>query len=359
MSKFLINSNASRNVDFTVDDNALNFHKGLKEYSSTPVKYLESISKELSIGSVIVKDESHRFGMNAFKILGASYAIHKYLKENPEARTFCTATDGNHGRAVARSARWFGKKAVIFMPQHTVEERVFNIQSEGAKVILVSGDYDLATKEAIIFSNEEDAVLIQDSSWEGYEKITRDIMSGYLTMMFELEDQIDLNKIEVVFLQCGVGTWAAAVVLYFLQRNKNRNTKFVIVEPQEADCMLESVKQKRVDKSKGSQKTIMAGLNCGTPALEAFKILKEHANIFLAINDDFVCDAMRKLYSDKITSGESGAAGLAALLAVQTDPSLLEVKRFLSLNEDSNVLLFNTEGDTDKQNFRKIINEQI
>lgn len=361
MNKFLINEKTFSSRRFSTGDEAFRFHKSLENYSPTPTRNLNELAAELNVGSLFVKDESRRFGMNAFKILGASFAIHKYLNDNLDAEMFCTATDGNHGRAVARSAKLHNKKAVVFMPRHTVEERIQNIKNENAEVVIADGDYDLATERAKMFAKENNAALIQDSSWEGYEKIPADIMTGYQTMMFELEEQINLDEIDIVFLQCGVGTWAASVVNYFLNRKNNRAPKFIIVEPAEADCMLESVKQKRIAKTSGDQKTIMAGLNCGTPATTAFEILQASADLFLAVDDEFVIDAMRKFYfgKEKIISGESGAAGLAALIALQTDASLSQAKNFLLMNGESKILLFNTEGDTDKNNFQKIINEKI
>lgn len=359
MNKFFINEKTFSSRQFSISDEAFSFHKSLKNYSPTPVYNSKNLAAELNVGSLFVKDESQRFGMNAFKILGASFAIHKYLKENSDTEIFCTATDGNHGRAVARSAKQHNKKAVVFMPRHTVEERIQNIKNENAEVVIVDGDYDEATEQAKRFAKEKNAALIQDSSWNGYEDIPINIMNGYTTMMFELEAQIELNEIDFVFLQCGVGTWAAAAILFFLNRKNKPVPKFIVVEPNEADCMLESVKQKRIAKTTGSQNTTMAGLNCGTPAAIAFEILQMHADLFLAIDDEFVIDAMKNIYRDenKIVSGESGAAGLAALIALQTDASLLQAKKLLSMNSNSKVLLFNTEGDTDKINFQKIINE--
>lgn len=358
MNKFFINEKIFSSIQTKQSEEAFSFHQSLENYSPTPLVKSNNLAREFNVDSIFIKDESQRFGMNAFKILGASYAIHKHLKEFPDTKIFCTATDGNHGRAVARSAKMNGKKAMIFMPEHTAKERIANIKKEDAEVIVVEGDYDCATEEAKTFAAKNSAALIQDSSWYGYEKIPRDIMLGYSTMMFELEEQIDLDKIDFVFLQCGVGTWAASVVLFFLNR-KNSNTKFIIVEPREADCMLESVKQNSISKTKGTQKTIMAGLNCGTPALTAFEILRKHAHLFLTIEDDFTKLAMKKYYSEKIISGESGAAGLAALIALQTDTLFREAKDLLSLKQSSRILLFNTEGDTDKYNFRKIMNEKI
>lgn len=361
MNKFLINEKTFSSRSFAAGEEAFRFHKSLENYFPTPAQNLNELASDLNVGSLFVKDESQRFGMNAFKILGASFAIHKYIKDNPHTEIFCAATDGNHGRAVARSAKLSNKKAVVFVPRHTVEDRIQNIKNENAEVVIVDGDYDEAANQAIQFAKENNAALIQDSSWLGYEDIPADIMNGCLTMMFELDEQINLEEIDFVFLQCGVGTWAASAVLFFMNRINKRSPKFIVVEPTEADCMLESVKQKRIVKTKGSQKTIMAGLNCGTPATIAFEILRSRADLFLAIDDEFVIDAMRRFYfgKKKIISGESGAAGLAALIALQTDASLSQAKNFLSMNGKSKILIFNTEGDTDKINFQKIINEKI
>jgi diaminopropionate ammonia-lyase len=349
-----------------VSRSSIDYHKTLSAYKPTPLIKLNGLAEKLGVKEIFVKDESKRFGLNAFKCLGASYAINEYLKKNKGEFTFCTATDGNHGRAVAWASKIFNQKAVVFVPYHTVETRISTIKNEGAEVIVVNGDYDKTVEEAKEQSIKNGWILIQDSSWQSYTDVPMNIMRGYLTMFYELEEQFHKNdepKVDFIFLQAGVGSWAASAVVYYLNKHKTNLPKLILVEPYEADCVLESVKRGQISTSTKSQKTIMAGLNCGTPSLIAFNILKNGIDLFISIPDKYSEEAMRQFYySEKddpqIFSGESGAAGLAGLLALLNDKDLEEVKKLIGMNKESGILLFNTEGDTDPVNFKNILNLQ-
>jgi diaminopropionate ammonia-lyase len=357
----IINSCLSNSI--LRDYKAANFHSTLAEYNPTPLIKLKELSRKHKVGNIYVKDESFRFGLNAFKALGASFAVHQSLKTSPETETFCTATDGNHGRALAWSAKKAGKKSFVFVPKETTSERIKLIESEGAKVVQINGDYDKACKEAEKTAKLNNWTLIQDTAWEGYTEIPAYIMSGYLTMFEEIEESLD-SEIDVVFLQAGVGSMAAAGVFHYLHRFGKQRPKIVIVEPEQADGILYSFKNDKLLTSKGNSTTIMAGLNCSTPSLSAWDLLKNGTDYSIKISDSFAKKAMRELYfpmgSDKrIISGESGSAGYAGFLAILEKNDLKSLRDDLKIDKNSNLLFLNTEGDTDKQVFQKIINNEI
>lgn len=340
----------------------LDFHRSITSYSPTPLLELKNLAKDTGVKNIFVKDESYRFGLKAFKGLGASYAIHKILEKDPTIETFCTATDGNHGRAVAWSAKLFGKSAVVFVPKDTTKARIEAIENEGAIVEKIDGNYEEASSIAQRMSKKNGWQLVQDASWENYEEVPAYIMAGYFTHFKELEDNIHSltnPKIDVVFLQAGVGSWPAAAAWYYSNRYGSERPKIVIVEPTEAAGFLASFKKgKRISPS-GNYKTIMAGLNCGIPSLSAWEILKNTADAAMAIEDVFTELAIRKLYYPKgtdpvVISGESGVGGLAGFIALMTDPRFQKLKETLNINNESNLLFFNTEGDTDPENFQKI-----
>jgi len=341
---------------------ALAFHRKIPGYAPTPLVKLPGLAAGLGLGAIHVKDEAHRFGTQAFKALGASYAVHRFLEKKPGGRVFCTASDGNHGMALAWSARLFDQKAEVFMPRGTVPARIRRIEGQGARVTVVDGDYDAAVRVAAKEAEEHGWVLVQDTAWEGYTDIPTSIMAGYVTMLREMETELfppDGPGVDVVFLQAGVGSWAAAAVAYLADRYGERMPKVVCVEPVGADCCRASARAgRRV--SLPAAETIMAGLNCGTPSLLAWPILAAGTDLFLAVPDGFAREAMRAYFNPKkgdprVVSGESGAAGLAALLALVRESELKEPRGFLGLGETSRVLLVNTEGDTDPENFSEIV----
>lgn len=339
------------------------FHRTLPGYMPTPVYKLETLASELEIGNVFVKDESDRMGLKAFKVLGAAYAMSKILKERDGDVTFCTATDGNHGRAVAWAARLFGKKAVVFLPENTVDARFHSIENEGAIVIEVKGNYDEAVRTAKKQSEEKGWVLLQDTGWEGYEEIPQNIMAGYTTILREMENDLNASgkpKYDLVILSAGVGSWAAAAVWYFYERYGENRPKIVLVEPTGAHCCMESVKQRTISTIPADHNTIMAGLNCGTPSTLAMEILSEGVDLFISIPDWYAKIAMMAMFYSKgedeqIISGGSGAAGLGGLMALLKEDSFAEARDYIGMNHFSKVLVFNTEGNTDPVNFNNVI----
>ena len=367
--QFFLNHNAGHLSDEITKYNGvfnnievINFHRSFPGYMPTPVYSLAGAAKTIGISKLFVKDEAERLGLKAFKVLGASYAMSKLAGPNDNV-TFCTATDGNHGRAVAWAAAKMGKQAKIFVPRDTVEARISYIEREGAEVFVIDGDYDLTVKIARQQAEKNNWVLVQDSSWEGYTEIPKNIMAGYTTILKELEDGINTPgkpAVDIVVLQSGVGSWAASAVWYYYNRYNNNRPKIINVEPSEADCCLESMIQGKPSTTFGSQKTMMAGLNCGTPSHLAMDILKKGVDLFMTIPDRYSGHGMREFYftdedEPQIISGESGAAGIGGLIALAKEPAFAEAKEFIGLNAKSRVLVFNTEGNTDPVNFEHII----
>ena len=340
----------------------LKFHKSIGN-KSTPLVDLPGLANDLGVKSVFIKDDSQRLGLNAFKGLGASYAMHKQLEKNPNIEVFCTATDGNHGKAVAWMARKLSKKAVIYMPKGTVSDRVKAIEKEGAKVIVIDGGYDAAVKKAYdkveSFTDTNSWCLVQDTAWAGYEEIPTDIMRGYLTQAHEITEQIKQNDINIIFLQSGVGSWAASIIMYMLTFWKTPPL-FISVEPHSANCLFRSIQSAKRVSVKNDETTAMAGLDCGTVSTEAWKILKHGIYGALSISDTLMEDAIRvfanPLQNDiQIISGESGASPLAGLIGLLKSTDHDDFIRAIKLNNKSNILLINTEGDTDSVNYERIL----
>ena len=345
------------------------FHEtiGNKE---TPLVKLPGLAKRLGIGNLFLKDESHRFGLNAFKVLGASYAMYRQLEKKPQIKIFCTATDGNHGRAVAWMARKLERKALIYMPQGTVPARVRAIEKEGAEVLLIDQGYDIAVKMANARVNDGNKTsenhswaLIQDTAWNGYEEVPLDIMRGYWTQAHEITKQIGKEKIDVLLLQSGVGSWAASIVIYILKQWKNVPL-FIGVEPHSANCLFESIKAGHRVSVENDVTTTMAGLNCGSVSTLAWKILKNGLIGSISISDNLSEEAMKTLACPVsgdpiIISGESGASGLGALIGLCKTNKFRSLKEKFYLNKSSKVLVINTEGDTDPSNYQRVMANNI
>jgi diaminopropionate ammonia-lyase len=350
----------------------LSFHKALPAYKPTPLVQLKELAVELGLDNLYIKDEGYRFGLKAFKSLGASYAIYNYLKKlSPEGLepfefladkgkslaaeiTFTTATDGNHGRAVAWVSKLLGRPAIIYMPKGSVRSRVEAIKSEGAEVIIVNGGYDRAVATASEEAGRFGRVVISDTGYEGYTEIPSFIQFGYYTMFEEVRRELIINKYplpDVIIIQAGVGAFAAAGIDY--ARIYFKDSVIFIVEPLSADCLLYSVGKNMLSTIPYQSETIMAGLNCGTPSLTAWETVKYGADYLMAIEDNWAEKAMIAYSIKGIVSGESGASGLAALLALHFEKKeiLQEIKEKMN---SLNVLLVNTEADTDPAMYHKI-----
>lgn len=358
------------------------FHRSFPMYAPTPLAALPETAKMLGIGEIYVKDESHRFGLNAFKVLGGSYAMGNILAKRlgkplsetgyavltaPETRntlgdiTFITATDGNHGRGVAWTANTLGQKSVVHMPKGSAQERLNNIRACGAHADIIDGNYDDAVRLSRKEAEENSWVVVQDTSWEGYEEIPAWIMEGYCTMGLEAYEQLP-QKPTHIFLQAGVGSMAGAIAALFASIYQEDRPKIIIVEPNNADYFYRTAKADdgNLHTVTGDMQTIMAGLACGEPCHLAWEILKDCADHFIAFPDWAAAKGMRILGNplgrdDRVISGESGASAFGCMAAILTQPELAEMKEELALNEHSRVLFFSTEGATDRENYRKIV----
>jgi len=362
------NSNKLKNIISELswnDRQVKNFHQSL-ENKETPIVSLPGLARTLGINRLLLKDESKRFGLGSFKALGASYAMNNQIQKNPQIEVFCTATDGNHGRAVAWMSRKLGRKAVIYMPKGTVPARVDAIKNEGAEVFVIGGGYDAAVKTASSYVEKENKKnnyqtfsLIQDTAWKGYEDIPLDIMRGYSTQVSEIGEQIRDQKVDVLFLQSGVGSWAASVIGYII-REWEHVPFFISVEPHSANCLYESIKKGYGVTVENNKKTNMAGLNCGSVSSLAWQILKNGLSGAISISDKLSERAMKALASKsssdpEIISGESGAAGLAGLIGLCDSHKFKNFKKTIHLNNRSSVLVINTEGDTDPLNYQEVV----
>jgi diaminopropionate ammonia-lyase len=303
------------------------FHRSLPGYAVTPLVEAPAAAAALGVRRVLVKDESSRLGLPSFKVLGASWAIHRALRERRrDSRPMLVcATDGNHGRAVARMAQMLGLEATVLVPSAMVEARRAAIAGEGARVQIVDGTYDDAVEQAAALAGP-DRLVIQDTAWPGYETVPTWVIEGYATIGAEIDVRPD-----VVAVQIGVGSFAAAMVRRFA------GARIIGVEPVSAACALASAEAGALTEVPGPHDSAMAGLNCGRPSPIAWPLLSRGIEAFCAIADDRAGEAVALLARDGITAGESGAAGLGGLLAFHTD---------LALATDATVLLVNTEGDT-------------
>lgn len=363
------------------------FHESFPQYSVTPLARLEQMAAYLGLGQVYVKDESYRFGLNAFKVLGGSFAMARYiakqtgkdvselpyevltslkLRQEFGQATFFTATDGNHGRGVAWAAARLGQKAVVLMPKGTTQTRLNNILAEGAQATIEEYNYDECVRRANEMAGRtEHGVMVQDTAWEGYEEIPSWIMQGYGTMAMEADEQLaeyGCDRPTHVFIQAGVGSLAGAVQGYFANRYPDNPPKVIVVEADAAACLYKGAMKGdgSVQTVDGDMDTIMAGLACGEPNTISWDILKNHADTFAAVPDWVAAKGMRMLAAPikgdaPVTSGESGAAPFGALACIMTMEEYGELREHLGLNRDSRVLLFSTEGDTDPQRYKSIV----
>ncbi len=366
---------------------ARKFHSSFPQYKPTPLVRLKEMAKVLGLGEVFVKDESYRFGLNAFKVLGGSFAMARYIAEQTNRdiasvdyayltgeelkrdfgqATFFTATDGNHGRGVAWSANKLGQKAVVRMPKGTVQRRLDNIRKEGAEVTIEEMNYDdcvrLAASEA---AKTPRGVIVQDTAWDGYEDIPSWIMQGYGTMASEAAEQIEqcgASRPTHIFVQAGVGSLAGAVIGFYSNIYADDPPITVTVEANAADCLYRGAKtgDGEIRTVGGDLNTIMAGLACGEPNTISWDILRNHASAFVSCPDWVSALGMRMLGcpikgDSQVISGESGAVGMGLLAVVMQNPEYAELKKTLKLDASSRVLLFSTEGDTDPDNYRDIV----
>ena len=330
------------------------FHRSFAEYAPTPLVRLTQTAKSFGVRDIFVKDESSRFGLNAFKVLGGSYAIGSVLSKMPDVKpgeiTFVTATDGNHGRGVAWAARRFGQKSVVYMPKGSSHIRLRNIKNEGADASVTDLNYDDTVRLASDTALKNGWVLVQDTAFDGYEEIPRLIMQGYGTMALEAYEQLPEMPTHI-FLQAGVGSMAASVAGFFASVSAEKRPVIIIVEPDKADCVFRTAEADdgRRHFVTGDMDTVMAGLACGEPCTVAWDILSDCADFFMTIPDSVAVKGVNILArggagDEPIDSGESGAAAFGCAAEVLTDPEYNHIKNQLGIDESSILLFFSTEG---------------
>ena len=354
------------------------FHRMLPGYAPTPLIDAPAIASQLGVDRVWVKDESSRIGLPSYKILGASWATYATLVERTGAtlgtdlhelaeRTataditgLVAATDGNHGRAVARMARLLRLDAEIYVPDDMVAARIASIEGEGARVTVVAGTYDDAVRRSADAADER-RVVISDTSWEGYTDVPRRVTDGYATIFAEIDAQlaeVQAKPVSLVAVQIGVGALATATVKHYRREMDSEQAGVVPtilgVEPTRAACVLAAVGAGRVVELPGPHDSIMSGLNCGLASPTALPWLMTGINAFAAVTDDDARQAMRLLADAGVESGESGAAGLAGLLGISAHAHSDALRRLVGLTSDARVLVLSTEGATDPGAYEQI-----
>ena len=365
ISKFIDNSNYSFSREKILDVcgketviDAFNIISNWDNYKSTPLLKLNKLSKKLNLKNIFYKDESHRFHLKSFKALGGAYAVEKITKGNKKI-TVATATAGNHGRSVSWGAQRLGLNCKIFISEYVSDSRANVMRDLGADVIRVKGNYDASLKECIKQSQINGWEIIQDVAWQGYEEVPKLTMAGYSVMIKEISNQTN-QYITHVFLQAGVGGMAAGAIAGIAKYFK-RIPKIIIVEPENADCVLQSVKEGKMQKVDIKKESILGGMSCGEVSLVPWQILKYAVNNCISISDENIAETIamlqkKQLGEETIIGGECATPGIISLIAACEDEN---VKNKLDLNEKSNVLLMGCEGDADKDLYKKLLNEGI
>lgn len=344
-------------------------HRRLPGYAPTELRSLPDLAQRWGIGRVMAKAETERFGLPSFKVLGATWAVYQTLLERagrpPDTAyehdqraalvsaaglgALVTATDGNHGRAVAWAARLFGLQADVLVPAGTATTRIVAIEAEGARVRVSAGDYDQACREAAHLAQEQPgSVLVQDTWLPGNTAIPGRVVEGYRTMFAEVDAVVPRDAVSAVFVPVGVGSLALTAARHF----SGTRTALVAVEPTDAGCLQRSLLAGRVETVPGPYRTQMAGLNCGTPNQLAWPELSARVDASVLVDDDAVADAMRQLAAHGIAAGATGAASVAGAQAVLGDPA---GRAQLGLDGSSTVLLLVTEGVTDAAHHRAVV----
>jgi diaminopropionate ammonia-lyase len=353
----------------------LDTHRTLPGYEPTELHSCPDLASRLGVRTVMVKDESERLGLPSFKILGASWAALTTVQAawggetdgplsvdtvrasigSTTGRGLVAATDGNHGRGIARVAALLGLESTILVPSGTSQARIDAISSEGAVVEIVDGTYDDAIAASARLADDSHLV-VSDTSWEGYVAAPRAVVEGYSTMFYEIDDALSehgLPQPDVLALQAGVGAFAAAGLRHY-RDGRQRPPATVVVEPSSANCLMASARAGGMTLVPGPHPSSMAGLNCGMPSELVWPLLAAGTDVFVGIADDYAEDAMRALAHQGIVSGESGAAGLGGLLAL-AECGTPEERSRAGLDADAYVLVVNTEGATDPANYERVV----
>ena len=363
-TEFIKNKNYSFNKDKILDslskqeiDEAYSIISNWKNYLPTPLIELNKLSKELKLNKIFYKDESKRFDLKSFKALGGAYAVEKVSKGNKNI-VVATATAGNHGRSVAWGAKRLDLKCKIFISEFVSDARGKAMADLGADVIKVNGNYEKSLIECIQQSTNNHWQIVQDVAWENYMVVPKYTMAGYTVMMKEIVDQIKNEQITHIILQAGVGGMAGAMVAG-IARYLNDVPEIIVVEPDSAACVMESIKSGKIEKIDIKRESLMGGMSCGEVSLVPWQILKNSVKYCISLPDDDIAKTMKLLgnasFSDeKVIAGENSAPGVISLITICEDE---KIKENLKLNKASNILLIGCEGDTDQAMYQKLINQ--
>ena len=363
LSKYIFNKNFNFNrkniINVCGEKNIIDAYKkisGWKDYNATPLIELKKLSYNLKLKNIFYKDESKRFHLKSFKALGGAYAVER-VKEGKKNITISTATAGNHGRSVAWGAQRLGLKCKIFISEYVSDARAEEMNKLGAEIIRVKGNYEKSLEECINQSNKNGWDIVQDVAWENYENVPKLTMAGYSVMIKEISNQTD-QYITHIFLQAGVGGMASGAILGVAQYFK-RIPKIVIVEPENADCVLQSVDKGSLQKVNIKKESIMGGMSCGEVSLVPWKILKNSVNLCTSISDKNVAKTITMLKNNyfcekNIIGGECATPGIISLISVCENQDL---KNNISLDENSNVLVIGCEGDADEILYKKLLDD--
>lgn len=391
--KWVIKRRVSKNIDAAkemfpteISRVSRNFHHQIPGYSTSPLRALPNLAQIFGVGGLWVKDESARLKLNSFKVLGGSFALYRFIQDklglsdenmnydylaSTEVKhklgniTFASATDGNHGLGIAWATQKLGFACVIYVHSETSLRRIDAIRNYGARVEVIAGNYDDAVRQIAVDAEKYGWEIISDTSWEGYTRVPTWIMQGYTTMTSEIQEQMSgqgLIKPTHIFVQAGVGALAAAVIGYYHSLFGQDAPKCIVVEPENAACLFHSaqVDDGEAHSINGDLDTVMAGLACGEPSQIAWNVLKDTADAFVTVPDYIAARGMRMyatpLIGDpSIVSGESGAVTLGAFVSILKENKVDELRDFLGINENSQILFLNTEGNTDPVQFHRII----
>ena len=328
-----------------------------KGYSPTPLIELNKLSKKLDVNKIFYKDENKRFDLKSFKALGGAYAVEKVTKGNKDI-IVATATAGNHGRSVAWGARRLGIKCKIFISEFVSDARGQAMADLGAEVIKVKGNYEKSLVECIKQSTENNWQIVQDVSWKDYMLVPKYTMAGYTVMMKEIVNQIKNDQITHIILQAGVGGMAGAMVAGIARYLRNI-PETIVVEPDSAACVMESIKAGKIEKVDIKKESLMGGMSCGEVSLVPWEILKNSVKFCISLPDDDIAKTMKllgnsSLSEEKIIAGENSAPGVISLITSCVDN---QVKERLKLNSKSNILVIGCEGDTDEEMYQKLISQ--
>ncbi len=324
-----------------------------KGYKKTPLTNLKKLSKKLGTNNIFYKDESKRFNLKSFKALGGAYAVEK-ISKNKKKITVSTATAGNHGKSVSWGAKKVGANCKIFISENVSTTRAFEMKKLGADVIRVKGNYEKSLKVCKEISKRKGWKIVQDVAWKNYEYVPKLTMAGYSVMIKEISNQTK-HYITHVFLQAGVGGMAAGVISGIAKYFK-RIPKIIVIEPEHANCVMESIKYGSLKKVNIKKQSIMGGMSCAEVSLVPWRILKNAVNNCVSVSDKYVPQTLtmlaKKKFSDKsIIAGECSTPGVISIISCCSDPL---VKKKLEINEKSNILIIGCEGDTDKNLYNKL-----